>query len=43
MGHAEGRIYLASPYTVAASALAGRIVDPREYLTTSPALQEAQV
>lgn len=33
MGHAEGRIYLASPYTVAASALAGRIVDPREYLS----------
>jgi len=33
MGHAEGRIYLASPYTVAASALEGRIVDPREYLS----------
>lgn len=32
MGHAEGRIYLASPYTVAASALAGRIVDPRDDL-----------
>jgi len=32
MGHAESRVYLASPYTVAASALAGRIVDPREYL-----------
>lgn len=30
MGHAESRVYLASPYTVAASALAGRIVDPRD-------------
>jgi len=40
MGHAEGRIYLASPYTVAASALEGRIVDPRAYLTGAAALQE---
>jgi 3-isopropylmalate/(R)-2-methylmalate dehydratase large subunit len=32
MGCVEGKIYLASPYTVAASALEGRIVDPREYL-----------
>ncbi len=32
MGHPEGRVFLASPYTVAASALAGRIADPRDYL-----------
>jgi 3-isopropylmalate/(R)-2-methylmalate dehydratase large subunit len=33
MGHATSRVYLGSPYTVAASAVAGRIVDPREFLT----------
>lgn len=32
MGHKEGKIYLASPYTAAASSLAGRVCDPREYL-----------
>ncbi len=32
MGHREGKIYLASPYTVAASALAGHISDPRDYM-----------
>jgi 3-isopropylmalate/(R)-2-methylmalate dehydratase large subunit len=31
MGHKEARVYLASPLTVAASAVAGRIIDPREY------------
>ncbi|KIZ06188.1 hypothetical protein MNEG_1766 [Monoraphidium neglectum] len=32
MGHKEGQIYLASPFTAAASALAGRVCDPRDYL-----------
>ena len=32
MGAATAQVYLASPYTVAASAVAGRISDPREML-----------
>jgi 3-isopropylmalate/(R)-2-methylmalate dehydratase large subunit len=32
MGAATAQVYLASPYTVAASAVAGRIADPRELL-----------
>jgi 3-isopropylmalate/(R)-2-methylmalate dehydratase large subunit len=32
MGHKEARVYLASPLTVAASALKGEITDPRDYL-----------
>lgn len=32
MGHKDGKIYLASPAAVAASALAGAIADPRDYL-----------
>jgi 3-isopropylmalate/(R)-2-methylmalate dehydratase large subunit len=32
MGSPEAQVYLASPYTVAASAIAGRIQDPREAL-----------
>jgi 3-isopropylmalate/(R)-2-methylmalate dehydratase large subunit len=32
MGAASSKVWLASPYTVAASALAGRIADPREFL-----------
>ncbi|OZI24721.1 3-isopropylmalate dehydratase [Bordetella genomosp. 7] len=33
MGAATARVFLASPYTVAASAVAGRIADPREFLS----------
>ena len=32
MGHKDARVYLASPLTAAASAVAGRIADPRDYL-----------
>jgi 3-isopropylmalate/(R)-2-methylmalate dehydratase large subunit len=32
MGAKEGQVYLASPYTVAASAITGCITDPREFL-----------
>ena len=33
MGHKESQVFLASPSTVAASAITGRITDPREYLS----------
>lgn len=32
MGASSSKVYLGSPYTVAASAVAGRIADPREFL-----------
>lgn len=32
MGHPESEVYLASPWTVAASAVEGRIADPKKYL-----------
>lgn len=36
MGPPETNVYLASPYTVAASALSGRIADPRTILAEKP-------
>lgn len=32
MGHSNSRVYLASPYSVAAAAVAGHITDPRAFL-----------
>jgi 3-isopropylmalate/(R)-2-methylmalate dehydratase large subunit len=32
MGHKDAEVYLGSPYTVAASAIEGRVADPRGYL-----------
>ena len=32
MGHKNGKVYLASPYTAAASAVAGYIIDPRQVI-----------
>jgi 3-isopropylmalate/(R)-2-methylmalate dehydratase large subunit len=33
MGASSSKVYLGSPYTVAASAIAGRIADPRDFLS----------
>jgi homoaconitase/3-isopropylmalate dehydratase large subunit len=35
MGSPEGEVYLGSPASVAAAAVAGRIVDPREFWSGS--------
>ncbi|MBI1263235.1 MAG: homoaconitate hydratase family protein [Alphaproteobacteria bacterium] len=37
MGHKDASVYLSSPYTVAASAIEGRIADPRPFLRTGRA------
>ncbi len=37
MGHGEAEVWLASPYTVAASAIEGRIADPRGFLRAGKA------
>ena len=36
MGDPKAQVYLGSPYSVAAGAVAGRIIDPREMLETAP-------
>ena len=43
MGHKEARVYLASPLTVAATALTGRVTDPRDVLEAGPDAEAGSV
>jgi 3-isopropylmalate/(R)-2-methylmalate dehydratase large subunit len=42
MGHKEAQVYLASPLTAAASAVTGRITDPRQFVSWSRPLGAAK-
>ncbi len=41
MGHKQSQVYLASPLTVAASAITGKITDPRDVMTFDSMREEA--